>query len=491
MIKKTGLSFKIGLGFGVIVLLAAVIGGVGWFGIDKLHRQLRAFSVWVEIDTVMHSTITGNVAGLKHEIATYTDSPTRERFEALILSLEQIRKNIEAWQHRFKSKAEIAKTATQALMALSGLEASARRFQEMFDNLELSNTFEVAVAMQQSNDQLVKVFSNAMKKIINPAKKQELIEASDVQRQMFQMVLMLVLGGILLGVFLSLRITRNVTKPIRRAIANLTIEAENGKASSVKFSETSHQLAEAASQQSAVLEETAASLEEISSQTRNNSVHAGQAEDLVKETGNFLAEVDAILAELKYSMDQISEKNNETQKIVKTIDEIAFQTNLLALNAAVEAARAGEDGLGFAVVADEVRNLAMRAADASNNTTEQIDSTVQIIANGAGKVTRTLEAFKKANENSNRTTTLVTQITAASQEQLQGIEQLNEAAAEMDRSTQRTAVSARETATESETLEKQGDRVKRTVDDLARLIDGFASGRRSPNVKTQSSIVKG
>jgi len=473
MLGKTGLSFKIGFGFGVIVLLTAAVGGLGWFGIDKLYRQLDAFSAWVEIDTVMHSTISAPVASLKYEIATYTDSPTRDRFDALILSQEKIRKNIHTWQRRFESKTEIEKTATLALKHLADLETATRRFQEMFDNLQLSNTFEVAVAMQMSNKELVKVFSDAMNKIINPAKQREMVEASDVHQQIFQMVLVLVFSGIILGIFLSLGITRNVTRPIRRAIEELTTEAEKGSASSLKFFNTSHQLADAASQQSAALEETAASLEEISSQTRNNTAHAGQAEDLMKETGGVLAEVDTIMAELKRSMDQISEKSDDTQKIVKTIDEIAFQTNLLALNAAVEAARAGEEGLGFAVVAEEVRNLAMRAAEASHDTAGQIESTVQIIAQATDLVTRTLEAFKKANDKSAQTATLVTEITSASQVQLQGIEQLGEVAAEMDKTTQWTAVSAQEAALASETLQEQAERLKNTVVELARLIHGF------------------
>jgi methyl-accepting chemotaxis protein len=489
MIGKRGLSFKIGLGFGFIVLLTAVVGGMGWFGVDKLHRQLEAYSAWVEIDTVMHSTITTYVAGLKHEIATYTDSPTRDRFDALILSQERIHKNIKNWQKRFANHTKIEVTATQALKHLTDLEAATRRFQEMFDNLELSNTFEVAVAMQKSNDQLVKVFSVAMNEIINPAKKRESAEASLVHQQIFYLVLAMVFSSLLLGIFLSFRIARNVTQPIRRAIEDLTGEAESGKTSSLKFSDTSHQLADAASQQSAALEETVASLEEISSQASSNAAHAGQAKDLMMETSRVIADVDEIMGELKRSMDQISEKSDDTQKIVKTIDEIAFQTNLLALNAAVEAARAGEEGLGFAVVADEVRNLAMRAAEASHDTAEQIKGTAQIIASGADLVTRTIEAFAKANEKSTQTTTLVSEITSASQEQLQGIEQLTEVATEMDRNTQWTAVSAQETAFASESLQEQATRIKKTVDDLARLIHGGDSGDDVPNASREPKII--
>ena len=107
MLASRGLNFKIRFGFGIIVFLTALVGGLGWVGVEKLNRQLTAFSEWVEIDTVMHSTITANIAGLKYDIEIYTDSPSKDRFDALIESQEQIRKNIKNWHNRFAGKAEI------------------------------------------------------------------------------------------------------------------------------------------------------------------------------------------------------------------------------------------------------------------------------------------------------------------------------------------------------------------------------------------------
>src|SRR5208283_3533056 len=106
-------------------------------------------------------------------------------------------------------------------------------------------------------------------------------------------------------------------------------------------------------------------------------------------TNQILSKANQSMSQLTTSMVEISRASEETSKIIKTIDEIAFQTNLLALNAAVEAARAGETGAGFAVVADEVRNLAMRAADAAKNTANLIEGTVKQIKDGSGMVERT------------------------------------------------------------------------------------------------------
>jgi len=152
------------------------------------------------------------------------------------------------------------------------------------------------------------------------------------------------------------------------------------------------------------------------------------------------------MADLTVSMKQIASSSEQTQKIVKSIDEIAFQTNLLALNAAVEAARAGEAGAGFAVVADEVRNLAMRATEAARNTSELIDDIAVKVKGGDTLVNTTNDAFQQVTTSSSKVVELMAEIAAASQEQSQGIDQVNRAVAEMNQVTQQNAASAEELA---------------------------------------------
>ena len=183
------------------------------------------------------------------------------------------------------------------------------------------------------------------------------------------------------------------------------------------------------------------------------------------------------MTELTTFMQEISKASDETQKVVKTIDEIAFQTNLLALNAAVEAARAGEAGAGFAVVAEEVRNLALRSADAAKNTAVQIEGTVKKIKSGSELVARTNDAFGKVAESSSKVGELVAEIAAASNEQAQGIDQTNIAVADMDKVVQQNAANAEESASASEELRAQAEEMTVMVGNLTALVGGSSKDK--------------
>jgi len=205
-------------------------------------------------------------------------------------------------------------------------------------------------------------------------------------------------------------------------------------------------LESSASAQAASLEETAASLEEMSAMTRQNADNANEANSLMIVTNKISQQADVSMRELIGSMREIAQASQETQKIVQTIDGIAFQTNLLALNAAVEAARAGEAGAGFAVVADEVRNLAKRAAEASQNTAGLIEDTVAKVNAGVGLVEETSKGFGEVKESNAKVGALLEEISTASSEQANGISQINTTVNEMDRVTQQNAQQAEELA---------------------------------------------
>ncbi len=207
---------------------------------------------------------------------------------------------------------------------------------------------------------------------------------------------------------------------------------------------TAQSLFEAASDQRTALDETSSRLAEMAEQNRQNAENARQADRFMKETGQVVRMANESVKLLTSAMEEISAASNETVKIVKTIDEIAFQTNLLSLNAAVEAARAGKSGAGFAVVASEVRNLAMRSAQAAKNTGNLIQDTVSKIRDGADMVTLAYEGFKEVAVNADRAAELVSEISRSSAEQTRQIEQIHEAMNRMGRRIRENADSAEE-----------------------------------------------
>ena len=277
-------------------------------------------------------------------------------------------------------------------------------------------------------------------------------------------------------IILSLVITGGIVRPVNRVIEGLMGSVDQVGSSSAQIASSSQSLAEGASEQASGIEETSSSLEEMASMTRKNAENANQANTLMADTSRVVDEANHAMKELTQSMNEISTSSEETGKIIKTIDEIAFQTNLLALNAAVEAARAGEAGAGFAVVANEVKNLAMRAAEAAKNTANLIEGTVKRIKSGSEIVSKTNEAFGKVATGAKKVGQLVGEISAASQEQAQGIEQVNRAVAEMDKVVQKNAASAEESASASEEMNTQAEQMKDFVGELVMLVSGGSNG---------------
>jgi len=267
-------------------------------------------------------------------------------------------------------------------------------------------------------------------------------------------------------------IAGRLAKGLAQLVERLRQGGQQMSEATAQVAAASQSLAEGATEQAAGLEETSSSLEEMASQTRQNAENAQQANVLSDEAKASADRGAEAMTRLNQAIQAIQRSSDETAKIIKVIDEIAFQTNLLALNAAVEAARAGEAGKGFAVVAEEVRNLAMRSAEAAKNTSEMIEGSVRNAKNGVQIADEVTAVLNEIVGNVSKTSDLISEIAAASQEQSQGIDQVNQAVGQMDKVTQANAANAEETASASEELNHQADRVRRIVNDLVAIIGG-------------------
>jgi methyl-accepting chemotaxis protein len=218
---------------------------------------------------------------------------------------------------------------------------------------------------------------------------------------------------------------------------------------SEQFATSSQGVADATQTAAASLQETSATMVELSSQTRHNADNAAQAQRLATTVRTNAASGDERMRAMVVAMNQINESSENIFNIIKVIDEIAFQTNLLALNAAVEAARAGSHGKGFAVVAEEVRNLAARSAKAAKETAQMITGSMKKVAQGSELAEAAASAFSDIRSGISRVTDLVGEIAAASSEQNTGIEQINRSLAQLEGVVQQNAGASQQSAAAS------------------------------------------
>ncbi|GGC67419.1 methyl-accepting chemotaxis protein [Undibacterium terreum] len=215
--------------------------------------------------------------------------------------------------------------------------------------------------------------------------------------------------------------------------------------------------------QASSLEETASSMEELTSNVKQNAGNASEASRMAVASSEIAAKAGMIVTQVVEMMASINDSSKKIVDIISVIDGIAFQTNILALNAAVEAARAGEQGRGFAVVASEVRNLAQRSASAAKEIKTLINDSVEKVGAGAHLVDQAGKTMVEVVDSVKRVSDVLIEITAASQEQNEGIEQINQAVSNMDNVTQQNAALVEEAAAATESLQEQAQHLTEIV----------------------------
>jgi methyl-accepting chemotaxis protein len=276
----------------------------------------------------------------------------------------------------------------------------------------------------------------------------------------------------LVAIGFSLVTARRMGRQIQGVVATVSAGTDQLVSTAGEFTASSQSLAEGASDQAASIEETSASLEEISSMTRAGTEHGQKAKEVTKAARGIADRGAKDMERMSSAMEAIKASGDETAKIIKTINEIAFQTNLLALNAAVEAARAGEAGMGFAVVAEEVRRLAQRSAEAAKETAARIEGTVSTTAQGVELSAQVRAGLQQIVCAIHEVDALVGQMASGVIEQSKGVDQVSTAITQIEKVTQNIAAQAEESTSAVMHLEQQAVTLQQAANQLQAFLEG-------------------
>lgn len=304
--------------------------------------------------------------------------------------------------------------------------------------------------------------------------KKSVISESEVYMLYSLAILAAVLGLMLFVLMLIMRSSKNIVKSSARS---LFTAAEQVSLASGQIAKSSSQMASSVSEQAATIEEISSNLHEISAKTKETTENAEQVTLMVGEVSCAISSGKDTLSEMTTVINEIKKSSDDTGKIIKTIDEIAFQTNLLALNAAVEAARAGEAGKGFAVVADEVRNLARRSAEAAKSTSDLIDSARTNSLKGVAVTGKVEELFKQIFEAVQVVDELIKKVSSSAIEQETSINEINSAVSQLQNVSQSDAAGIEEMAAAGEELSAQANSIEKMINELSCLLLGQAVDR--------------
>lgn len=491
MIQDLKLSTKLIGGFMVMGLMLLIGGLMGYIGISQMGGNLRTFS---EIRLPAIQAI-GVISEAQQDISATVQSLLTP--ELLNNEAEKLRlfKNLEAaWVRAEKGwKSYEILTRTKEGEALwnnlkPSWEAWRTGHNEVIQFLKEGKRTE---AWALSAGQEVNSFSQA-ERLLLELSALNLKLGEEARKAGPGLVLWqkrLASAGTVVGLVIALALgiffTRSITRPINRIIGNLNHISDQFAAASGQISSSSHQLAEGTSEQAAAVQETSSVTEELTSANQRHDEFIQKLKGTTDKVEVIRNKTLKNIQEAAVAMKAVKESSAETSRAVKTIEEIAFQTNLLALNASVEAARAGEAGAGFAVVADEVRNLAIRSAEAANNTSALIERTVQAILRGSELVDTSTIQFQAFSGAANQYVAAIHKASDTSKEQARAFEQINISVREINRVDQENAACAEEAAAAAEEMNAQSAAMKRYVSELADVIgqNGTRAGSSSEGRK--------
>ncbi|GAB3414572.1 methyl-accepting chemotaxis protein [Massilia agilis] len=533
MFKDVKISTRLLFGFIIVALIGAVVAGIGIRNMGKLNEQS---------DVIYKQELVG-VSRIKDANLSLTNLGRALR-NALLAPTEQLRNQYleDAQKQRDLLQQNLAQArplfvTERGKALLGGLDNQLQAYLPLADELVKRIRAEPLQARSDTIAFLFGTYSTTLAPVtetlgelsrLKETNAARVAQASaDLYATSRTTMLVLVLCGLGAGIIMGVTMTRLLTrqlggepahaaaiaeriaagdlvteinlrpgdqtsllfamKSMRDSLASIVGQVRNGTdaiaSASAQIAAGNLDLSSRTEEQASSLEETASSMEELTSTVKQNSDNAQQANKLAGSASSVATKGGEVVGQVVQTMGSINTSARKIVDIIGVIDGIAFQTNILALNAAVEAARAGEQGRGFAVVAGEVRTLAQRSAAAAKEIKQLIDDSVGKVEAGTRLVDQAGATMKEVVSSVERVTAIMGEITTASYEQTSGIEQVNQAIAQMDQTTQQNAALVEEAAAAAEAMQEQATR-------LAELVQVFRIDEQAAPAQRELSVAQ-
>ncbi|MBR7747999.1 methyl-accepting chemotaxis protein [Undibacterium baiyunense] len=498
---------RLWLGFGMLLIIMLVMGAFNTSRLNDIEKQTSTMLdqnvSGVEISLEVARLMQENGRRVSSLFLTRDQNVRKEQYQIIDANKKTIGQLLEklAKQGNDPERKTLIETATKSRVAFVA------SFSKAADSLELDD---IEAAENQMNNVVFPALAKAtmeMKAVVDHERKQLEKEAAAVKTDVSWSIKMMIITGILataVCAFLAYWITRSITVPLNEAIdiatrvgngdltasfeknaedetgvlldalehmnQNLvqTIQTVNQSVETIATASSeiaagNADLSSRTESQAGSLEETASSMEELTSTVKQNADNARQANAMALKASDVAKKGGEVVGNVVHTMNSIKDSSKKIVDIIGVIDGIAFQTNILALNAAVEAARAGEQGRGFAVVASEVRSLAQRSAGAAKEIKELINDSVTKVDDGARLVDDAGNTMDEIVSSVKYLADLMAEITAASQEQSAGIEEVNLAITHIDEMTQQNAALVEQAAAAAESMQEQAHALSQAV----------------------------
>jgi len=506
-ISNFRIGVRLGLGFGLVLLLLA---SVTWLGVSRLNAlndgtdhlvndRLPKVIAAYEITGIVNQ----NARAMRNLLLLSDETEVKKELQSLDEAKQQNSQNFSKMEALVQSKEDKAllKAAVDARQAYG---AEQKKFLKLIGEGNKSEALSVLMSSVRERQQVFTQALDAMIKYQVSQAENTGRQAGDSYRSGKMLLLSLAAAAFALGGSAALWITGTITRPMRvavqlartvaggdlssriqvhsmdetgqllqalkemneslqRIVGEVRGGAQTIATASVQIASGNQDLSSRTEQQASSLQETAASMEQLTSTVKQNADNARQADQLAKSASEVAVKGGAVVLQVVDTMGSISQSAKKIVDIIGVIDSIAFQTNILALNAAVEAAKAGEQGRGFAVVATEVRNLAQRSAAAAKEVKTLIGESVEKVGIGSKLADQAGATMDEIVASIMRVTDIMSEISAASLQQTAGIEQINQAVSAMDTVTQQNAALVEQAAAAAESLEGQAGQLAQVV----------------------------